>query len=38
MLVLDTDHLTMEHDAVLLTRNTKDFEKVPGLKFENWLE
>jgi tRNA(fMet)-specific endonuclease VapC len=30
--------IVMEHDAVLLTRNTKDFEKVPGLKFENWLE
>jgi tRNA(fMet)-specific endonuclease VapC len=29
--------IVMEHDAVLLTRNTKDFEKVPGLKFENWL-
>ena len=27
----------MEHDAVLLTRNTVDFEKIPGLKFENWL-
>lgn len=30
--------IVMEHDALLLTRNTKDFEKVPGLKFENWLE
>ena len=30
--------IVMEHDAVLLTRNIKDFEKVPGLKFENWLE
>jgi len=30
--------IVMEHDAVLLTRNTKDFEQVLGLKFENWLE
>lgn len=30
--------IVMEHDAMLLTRNTVDFEKVPGLKFENWLE
>lgn len=30
--------IVMEHDAVLLTRNRKDFEKVPGLKFENWLD
>ncbi len=30
--------IVMAYDAVLLTRNTKDFEKVPGLKFENWLE
>jgi len=28
----------MEYDAVLLTRNTVDLEKVPGLKFENWQE
>lgn len=30
--------IVMEHDALLLTRNTVDFEKVPGLRFENWLE
>lgn len=30
--------IVMAHDAILLTRNTVDFEKVPGLKFENWLE
>lgn len=30
--------IVIEHDAVLLTRNTVDFEKVPGLKFENWLD
>lgn len=30
--------IVMEHDAVLLTRNHTDFEKVPGLKFENWLD
>jgi len=30
--------IAIEHDAVLLTRNTVDFKKVPGLKFENWLE
>jgi tRNA(fMet)-specific endonuclease VapC len=30
--------IVMEHDAVLLTRNTVDFERVRGLKFENWLE
>jgi tRNA(fMet)-specific endonuclease VapC len=30
--------IVMEHNAVLLTRNTKDFEQVPGLKFENWLD
>ncbi len=30
--------VTLEHDAVLLTRNRADFEKVPGLRFENWLD
>lgn len=26
------------HDAVLVTRNTKHFENIKGLKVENWLE
>ena len=30
--------ITIEHDATLLTRNTVDFAKVPGLRFENWLD
>jgi tRNA(fMet)-specific endonuclease VapC len=30
--------MTIEYGAVLLTRNTVDFAKVPGLKFENWLD
>lgn len=30
--------ITLAHDATLLTRNTRDFAKVPGLRFENWLE
>ena len=25
-------------DALLLTANRQDFEKVPGLRFENWLD
>ena len=30
--------ITLAHDARLLTRNTVDFIKVPGLRFENWLD
>jgi tRNA(fMet)-specific endonuclease VapC len=30
--------IVMAHSATLLTRNTSDFVKVPGLTFENWLE
>ena len=28
--------IVLRHDALLLTRNAKDFRKVPGLKFEDW--
>lgn len=30
--------ITLGHDATLLTRNTRDFQKIPGLKFANWLD
>lgn len=30
--------IVLAHDATLLTRNTLDFAKVSGLRFENWLE
>lgn len=30
--------IVLAHDATLLTRNTSDFARVPGLKFENWLD
>jgi tRNA(fMet)-specific endonuclease VapC len=30
--------ITLEHDAILLTRNTVDFAKVPGVRIENWLD
>ena len=26
----------LAHDATLVTRNTKDFANIPGLKVENW--
>jgi predicted nucleic acid-binding protein len=34
MFVLDTDALT--HDATVLTKNFKDFSRVPGLRVEDW--
>lgn len=30
--------ICLAHDAVLLTRNLVDFQKVPGLRVENWLD
>ncbi|WP_395743351.1 type II toxin-antitoxin system VapC family toxin [Prosthecobacter sp.] len=30
--------ITIAHDGILLTRNTVDFQQVPGLQFENWLD
>ncbi len=30
--------ITLTNSALLLTANRKDFEKVPGLRFENWLD
>lgn len=30
--------IALVHDALLLTANRRDFERVPGLRFENWLE
>ena len=30
--------ITIIHGATLLTRNTIDFSRVPGLSFENWLD
>jgi len=30
--------ITLAHDGILLTRNTVDFQKVPGLRFANWLD
>ena len=35
---LKTACIAMANDALLLTANRRDFEKVPGLRFENWLE
>lgn len=30
--------ICLAHDAVLLTRNRADFEKIPGLRVANWLD
>jgi tRNA(fMet)-specific endonuclease VapC len=30
--------ICLAHDALLLTRNLADFEKVPELRVENWLD
>jgi tRNA(fMet)-specific endonuclease VapC len=30
--------ICLAHDATVLTRNLVDFEKVPGLRVENWLD
>ncbi|MCA9127765.1 MAG: type II toxin-antitoxin system VapC family toxin [Planctomycetales bacterium] len=29
--------IALVNDALLLTANSRDYEKVPGLRFENWL-
>ena len=34
---LKIDSITLVHEATLLTANRRDYEKVPGLRFENWL-
>ena len=30
--------IALAHDAILVTRNTKDFSVIPGLKLENWAD
>jgi tRNA(fMet)-specific endonuclease VapC len=30
--------IALAHEALLLSRNLVDFEKVPGLRVENWLD
>ena len=29
--------IALVNDAIVLTANLRDFERVPGLKIENWL-
>ncbi len=28
--------ITLEHGGVLVTRNVRDFQDIPGLAIENW--
>ena len=30
--------ICLAHDILLLSRNLRDFEKIPGLRVENWLD
>ena len=30
--------IALENDVTVVTRNTRDFERVPGLRIENWAE
>jgi tRNA(fMet)-specific endonuclease VapC len=30
--------ITLANKAILVTRNTKDFEIIPGLRIENWMK
>lgn len=30
--------IALEYDATVLTRNRVDFDRIPGLKVENWLD
>lgn len=29
--------IALMHDAILLSRNLRDFSRVPGLRIENWI-
>ncbi len=35
---LKTASISLAHNALLLTANKRDFDKVPGLRFENWID